>query len=88
MFIFNFNVVLFCHPAPELSPVSLTKLGLCRGTEEKQAFSQFLKKVVVENGFLRALADMQESKRLERLFCPVHVHVGGIERDRSMIYKT
>lgn len=60
MFIFNFNVVLFCHPAPELSPVSLTKLGLCRGTEEKQAFLQFLKKVAVENGFLRALADIRK----------------------------
>lgn len=39
MFIFNFSVVLFCHPAPELSPVFLTKPGSgCRGTEEKAGF--------------------------------------------------
>lgn len=49
--------MLFCHPAPELSPVFLTKPGSdCRGTEEKQGFSHFLEKVVVENRFLKALA--------------------------------
>jgi len=53
VFIFNFNVVLFCHPAPELSLVFLTKPSSdCRGTEKKkQGFSNFLEKVVVENGF-------------------------------------
>lgn len=89
MFIFNFNVVLFCHPAPEFSPVFLTKLGSdCRGTEEKQGFSHFLEKVVVENGFLKALARdhvagkvCKESKWFERrnsgLFCTCWWHRKG-----------